>query len=238
MRTSLLYFCISSMTFTCNPENPDGFNLDPRGKTYIHPSWLSKALAGDRQCLASLYLQANYRIPKGESDFDAEGYRLKHQTALTRYARQLREQDYTVHVENSNSFWYETKAGAEISAKPDLVAFRGDEVIVPDIKTGKELRASDIAQVKLYMSLIPAVRLHGVSKTPIGQLVHNDQVFEIAPHQVTTEFKQQVGDLVNLLCSKEMPPVTPSAQECRFCPLRHRCPHKGDAMTKGADDWL
>lgn len=232
------------MTFTHPNDDANfsasGFNLVPRGKTYIHPSWLSKAIAAERQCLASLFLQANYQIPRKEdaNDFDLEGYKLRHQTALTQYAKSLRSDGYTVHSENANSFWYTTKAGAELSAKPDLVAIRGDEVIVPDIKTGKELRASDIAQVKLYMSMIPVVGLHGVDKIPIGQLVHRDKVFEIEPSEITIEFKQQVADIVGVLCSGKLPPVTPSASECRFCPLNHVCPYKDKNMARGADDWL
>ena len=167
-----------------------------------------------------------------------EGYKLKHQAALTRYARKLRKEGYTVYTEGSNDFWYETSSGAEISAKPDIVAIRGSEVIVPDIKTGKELRASDIAQVKLYMALIPAVSLHGICKIPTGQLVHNDQVFEILPTEITTEFKQQVAELVNAIRAENTPPVTPSIQECRFCRLQQLCPHKVETIAKATADWL
>ena len=211
--------------------------LKGRGKTYIHPSWLSKALAGDRQCLASLHLQANYFLPKGDSDFDTASYKLKHQTALTRHARKLKKEGYTVYTEGSNDFWYKTSSGAEISAKPDIVAIHGKEVIVPDIKTGKELRPSDITQVKLYMALIPAVRLHGIWKIPTGQLVHNDEVFEILPTEITTEFKQQVAELVNAISAENTPPVTPSIQECRFCRLE-QCPYKVEAIAKATADWL
>lgn len=212
--------------------------LNPRKQTYIHPTWLAKGLSGDRQCMFSLHTQANYFIPKGKSDFDAESYKLKHQAALSQYAKELKAKGYTVYTEGSNSFWYETKAGATLSAQPDIVAVRGDEAIVPDIKTGDELRARDIAQVKLYMALIPAVGLHGILEIPTGQLVHKGEVYEISPTESSTEFKRQVVEFVNTLTNANTPPVTPSAQECRWCPLHHLCPAKVDAVAKGMADWL
>lgn len=212
--------------------------LNPRKQTYIHPSWLGKGLSGDRQCMFSLHTQGNYSIPKADNDFDAQGYKLKHQAALNQHGKELKAEGYTVYAEGSNSFWYETKAGAVISAQPDIVAVRGNEVIVPDIKTGKELRASDIAQVKLYMALIPAVGLHGINKIPTGQLVHKGEVSEIPATEITTEFKRQVAELVNAMTTAITPPVTPSVHECRWCPIRHLCPSKVETVTKGMDDWL
>lgn len=152
------------------PLTAASLGLSPRKQTYIHPSWLAKGLSGDRQCMFSLHTQGKYSIPKADNDFDAQGYKLKHQGVLNQYAKELREDGYTVYTEGSNNFWYQTKAGTTISAQPDIVAVRGDEVIVPDIKTGKELKPSDIVQVKLYMALIPAVPLHGIDKIPTGQL--------------------------------------------------------------------
>ncbi|NJS15862.1 MAG: Dna2/Cas4 domain-containing protein [Nostocaceae cyanobacterium CSU_2_110] len=212
--------------------------LKTRKQTYIHPSWLSKGLSGDRQCMLSLHTQANYFIPKADNSFDAQGYKLKHQAALTDYAKDLKADGYTVHTEGSNSFWYETKAGAVISAQPDIVAVCGNEVIVPDIKTGKELRASDIAQVKLYMALIPVAGLHGIRKIPTGQLVHQGEVSEIPVTGITNEFKKQVAELVENMTAKDAPTATPSVLECRWCPLSHLCPFKAEDLHKGTGGWL
>lgn len=220
------------------PLTAAALGLKPRSQTYLHPSWMAKGISGDRQCLFSLHTQANYYIPKGESDFDAEEYRLKHQTAVVQYQRQLKADGYLTHVERANSFWYETKAGACISAQPDLVAIRAGEVLVPEIKTGKELKSCDIAQVKLYMAMIPAVGLHGICEVPVGQLVHQGEISEIPPSEVTVEFKRQVGELVEMMTSADTPPVTPSMRECRFCPLRHICPSKAETVVKGTADWL
>jgi CRISPR/Cas system-associated exonuclease Cas4 (RecB family) len=213
-------------------------DLKPRDKTYLHPSWLAKALSGDRQCLFSLHIQANYQIPKQENGFDAAAYQLQHQSALTLYVQELREDGFTVYSEDENSFWYTAKTGAVISAKPDIVALRDDVVWVPDIKTGKELRAADIAQVKLYMALIPSVGLHGVQQVPVGQLVHQGDISEISPDAITPKFKQEVGQLVQSLSSSDVPSVTPSFQECRWCPIRDICPSKAENVVQGSADWL
>lgn len=225
------------------PEQLDGaallnsLNLAPRDQAYIHPSWLAKGLSGNRQCLFSLYAQANYTIPKTNS-FDTEGYKLRHQAALSPYAANLKAEGFSVYTEASNSFRYETKAGAVISAQPDIVAVRGSEAIVPDIKTGQQIQAKDIAQVKLYMALIPAVGLHGISEIPTGQLVHRGEVFTISSDEITAEFKQQVAELVSVMAAADVPPITPSVHECQWCPLRHICPSKVDAVIRGTADWL
>lgn len=213
-------------------------DLKLRDKTYLHPSWLAKALSGDRQCLFSLHIQANYQIPKQANGFDAAAYKLQHQSALTRYVQELREDDFTVYTEDENSFRYTAKTGAVMSATPDIVAIRDDVVLVPDIKTGKELRASDIAQVKLYMALIPSVGLHGVQQVPVGQLVHQGEVSEILPDVITPEFKQEVGTLVRLMSSSDMQSVTPSVRECRWCPIKDICPSKAENVVQGSADWL
>ncbi|MFB2768324.1 PD-(D/E)XK nuclease family protein [Pelatocladus sp. BLCC-F211] len=232
------FFAVKLPQQANRPNQSAGMGLSRRQQTYIHPSWLAKALAGDRQCMFSLHTQANYSIPKADNGFDAQGYKLKHQAALTQYAKELKTEGYTVYTEGSNDFKYETKFGAIISAKPDIVAVRADEVIVPDIKAGKELKASDIAQVKLYMALIPTVGLHGIREIPAGQLVHKGEIFDISPAEITIEFKRQVAELVKDMKTANTPPVTPSVQECRWCPLRHLCPDRLEIVAKGTDGWL
>lgn len=227
------------------PLTAASLGLSPRKQTYIHPSWLAKGLSGDRQCMFSLHTQGNYSIPKADNDFDAQGYKLKHQGVLNQYAKELKAEGYKVYTEGSNSFRItindqadKEKVKGVISAQPDIVAVRGDEVIVPDIKTGKELKASDIAQVKLYMAFISAVKLYDIDQIPTGQLVHQGQVSEIPATEITNEFKQQVKELVNVMTSDTTPPVTPSVNECRFCPLRHLCPAKAENVADGQVDWL
>jgi CRISPR/Cas system-associated exonuclease Cas4 (RecB family) len=212
--------------------------LTRRPQPYVHPSWLAKNVSGDRQCLLASYLQANFKIPpKPGNDFDSEGYKLKHQQTLVSYIGALHSDGYTVHAEKENSFWYKTKSGATISAQPDIVAMRDNEPMIVDIKTGKP-KATDIAQVKLYMAMLPSSNLHGISAIPNGRLVYGVDEFEIEASEVTSEFKRQVAQIMGALTTSDMPDPTPSLCECRYCPVSHVCPYKTEQVAEGTDDWL
>lgn len=208
-----------------------------RSEPYIHPSWLAKYLSGDRQCLYAMYGQANYLLPKQDSTFDQEGYKLRHQEALVPYAEQLRQAGYTVHAEDANEFKLRSRIGAVISGQPDIIAIRDDEALVVDIKTGRKA-SKDIAQVKVYMAMIPAVKVHGIKTVPIGRLVYNDEEFDIEPENVTTEFKARVATLIQPVGEDEPPAPTPSSGECRFCPIVHICLHKVGEVAEGEADWI
>ena len=208
-----------------------------RGEPYIHPSWLAKYIAGDRQCLYAMYGQANYKLPKPDSDFDIEGYKLRHQEALDSYAEGLRQTGYTVHTEDVNAFRLISQIGAVISGQPDIIAIKGEEVLVVDIKTGKPA-SKDIAQVKLYMAVIPAVKVHGIKTIPIGRLVYNNEPYDIEPEDVSSEFKTRVATLIRPV-SEDSPPVpVPSAGECRWCPISHLCSYKTREVAEGEADWI
>lgn len=217
---------------------PNDFDDDfRRSEPYIHPSWLAKYLSGDRQCPYAMYGQANYLLPKQDSTFDQEGYKLRHQEALVPYAEQLRQEGYTVYTEDSNACKMTSRMGPVLSAQFDIVALRDDEEVIVDIKTGRP-SAKDIAQVKLYMAMAPAVRLHGIQETPAGRLVYSDGVFDIDPNDVTDEFKAQVRDIIRIVTLPEPPPPVPSAGECRWCPIAHICSHKVGEVAEGEADWI
>ncbi|MEB3290406.1 MAG: PD-(D/E)XK nuclease family protein [Leptolyngbya sp.] len=231
----------SQILVRCNFEDDaprSDFEAYPRrSEPYIHPSWLAKYLSGDRQCLYAMYGQANYKLPKPDSDFDLEGYKLQHQEALDAYAVQLRQEGYTVHTEDVNAFKLTSRIGAVISGQPDIIAIRDDEVLVVDIKTGRKA-SKDIAQVKVYMAMIPAVKVHGITAVPVGRLVYNDEEFDIEPENVTTEFKARVATLIHPVGEAEPPAPVPSAGECRFCPAALVCSHKVGEVAEGEADWI
>lgn len=211
--------------------------LSHRGKTFIHPSWLAKALAGDRHCDYSLHLQANYKIPKTDRDFDLLAYKSKHQAAIERTVKPLISQGYQVHIENANSFWVNS-GNAVISGTPDIIAIKGDDVIIIDNKTGKP-RACDQEQVKLYMALIVSVKLHGITKIPLGKVIYdNYSPVVIFPEEITEEFRARARNLVKMLKSTTIPLPTPSYRECQWCPVAHVCSHKMEDMATGTAEWL
>lgn len=208
-----------------------------RDEPYIHPSWLAKYISGDRQCSYAMYGQANYKLPKPDSNFDIEGYKLRHQEALDVHAEELRQAGYTVHTEDVNAFKLTSRIGAVISGQPDIVAIRGEEVLIVDIKTGKPA-SKDIAQVKLYMAIVPAVKVHGIETVPMGRLVYNGEPHDIEPEDVTPEFKTRVAMLIQPVGAEEPPAPVPSAGECRWCPISHICSHKSGEVAEGEADWI
>lgn len=213
--------------------------LEPRPNTYINTSWLAKALSGDCQCQFSLYAQANYKIPKQNSDFNQEAYTIDHQALVEKTAVHLKSMGYKVYTEETNSFWIDIGKGkAKISAKPDIIAIYDSQVLVVECKTGKP-RASHIAQNMIYTVLIPSVKLHGITEIPEGQVVYSnypDQ--EISSKKVNEEFKERMRKLVRMLKSSEIPAATPSFNECKWCPIADICDRKVDEQPNGSVDWL
>lgn len=213
--------------------------FEPRRNTYIHSSWLAKPLSGDRQCELFSWVQANYKIPKQDSDFDLEAYKIEHRAVVDKTAQHLESLGYTVHTEGSNGFWVDIGNGkAVISAQPDIVAVHGSQVLVGECKTGKP-RASDIAQNMIYTALIPVVKLHGITVIPEGQVVYrNYSSQEISSEKIDEEFKGRMRKLVRMLINSEPPAPTPSFNECQYCSIAQFCKHKTDEQANGSADWL
>ena len=213
--------------------------LQPRQNTYIHTSWLAKALAGDRQCKFSLWVQANYKIPKQNSDFDLEAYKIGHRALVDKTSIHLESMGYRVYTEDSNSFWVDIGNGkAVISAQPDIVAVHGSQVLVGECKTGKP-RPSDIAQNMIYTALIPVVELHDITIIPEGQVVYDNYPSqEISPEKITEEFKGRMRTWVRMLMDSQIPAATPSFNECQWCPIAHICDRKVEEQANGTADWL
>lgn len=213
--------------------------FEARPKTYIHPSWLAKAIAGDRQCEYSLWAQANYKIPKQDSDFDLEAYKIEHQALVDKTASHLESLRYSVYTEDSNGFWINLGNGkGVISAQPDIVAIQGAEVLVVECKTGKT-RASDLAQNMIYQALIPVAKLHGIDVIPEGQVVYRNYTMqEISSKKITEEFKDRMRKLVRMLMNSQIPAATPSFNECQWCPISQFCDLKVEHQANGTADWL
>jgi CRISPR/Cas system-associated exonuclease Cas4 (RecB family) len=193
------------------PELP-GF--ERRDTPYIWPSWLAKLISGEAQCEFQYWLKANYKYPKLPGNFDLEQYKINHNTLLQHHAQQLVSEGLRVRKEDQNSFTIRGKT-ATIGGKPDLIAL-GAENTIGECKTGQR-KASDVAQLKIYMYLAPLAKLHGITTPPDGLLIYHDEVFEIPASEIEDSFKQLVHDAIAMLTSPNPPTKAPSARECRFC---------------------
>ena len=192
------------------PELPGGERRNP----YIWPSWLAKLIAGEAQCTFQYWLKANYKYQKLPSTF-AEQYKIDHNSLLQDQAQQFLSGGSQVRKEDQNSFTIRGKT-ATIGGKPDIIALGVDNTI-GECKSGKHKKGSDVAQLKIYMYLAPMAKLHGMTTTPNGLLIYQDEVFEIPASEIEDSFKQLVRDEIAMLTSPEPPAKAPSARECRFC---------------------
>jgi len=206
-------------------------DIPKRQYPFIHPSWISGYLAGDNQCQLAMHLKSNYFLPKRPSDFNLEAYKIKHNTLLDQSARELTEQGYDVYREHENENRVNTEAGVILACKPDIVAKMFDKYLVVDIKTGKP-KAKDIAQVQLYMCTIPIVALHGIKTIPSGLVVYPDHSFEVYPDSISTDWKGFVTRLLKTATQSELPPASPSCQECKYCAVASFCDKKSKLIPE------
>ena len=129
----------------------------PRTNPYLYLTWIPRYLTGEKSCLWAAWFKANFQnYEKMPSDFDSAKWNMEHTDLLTELVDRLEEQGCQVFIESQNSFKVESpRSGFVISGKPDVIAVHPDgRVVVYDVKTGQE-SASHVAQVQLYMYLLP-----------------------------------------------------------------------------------
>ena len=147
---------------------------------------------------------------------------------LRRKAQGLREQGYQVTYEAQNQFTINSRAiGAAVAGKCDLTARQGDVLWIIDIKSGRP-RASDQAQVMIYMYLFPWARRELQGLTIKGLLVYGDHEEVIEPKEVDRQFVQALQGLVKRLANTREPAVkVPAWSECQFCDISStHCPER------------
>jgi CRISPR/Cas system-associated exonuclease Cas4 (RecB family) len=193
-----------------------------RPSPFVHPSWISGYLAGDNQCQLAMHLKSNYFLPKRKSDFNLEAYKIKHNTLLNQTANELEEQGYEVFKEHENEYRVHTESGVILACKPDIVAKMFEKFLVVDIKTGTP-KAKDIAQVQLYMCTLPTVQMHGIRTIPSGLVVYPDHSFEVYGDSISSDWKSFVTKLLKSATQAELPPASPSCQECKYCAVEAFC---------------
>ena len=107
-----------------------------------------------------------------------------------------------------------------------------------DAKTGQEA-ASHIAQVQLYMYLMPKsdlVRWKGMGGKLEGAVVYKDgHQVDIPAESVDDAFEARLTDFMQKMTAPVPPRRVPSGPECRFCELtKADCPERVDADVPAA----
>lgn len=191
----------------------------PRNTPYVWVTWVTKLLAGDASCEWATWFRAHNQFDAIRDDgFDLKAWRSKHAALLKDRAGQLRDEGLRVTEENENKFAVTGGNGVTLSGVADIVAIDDDAGTfrVVDCKTGRR-RDSDVAQVLIYMLMLPNVRPDLQGLEPVGEVCYSDGLYDVPPRGLDDAFRDRFRDLMQRIGSDVAPPHVPSWQECRYC---------------------
>ena len=204
----------------------------PRESPYVWATWLARLLAGEASCEWAAWFRAHHQDwAKPPSDFDSTQWMLEH-TALVNQARESREKlGYIVCTEGQNSFRLRGKF-ATMAGKPDLIAVKGQDVVIVDAKTGKP-SPSHAAQVMIYQYAVPKAldRYRGMEFR--GHVIYPDANVQIPASGIDGKFVERLGALIRRLAAETPARKVPSATECRWCDItKADCPERNEDLAR------
>ena len=195
---------------------------------YIWVTWVTKLLTGDDSCEHASWFKTQFdgkSWTRAERVNNLARWQVGHTDMLNAKALDFREQGYQVSREAQNHFTIKGRQ-ATIAGKPDLIARQGDLVWVADVKAGRP-RSSDLAQVMIYMYLLPIARPELRGATIKGVVVYGNREQEIQPEEVDPAFVQSLQGLIHRLAALEPAAKVPSWSECQFCDIsKVHCPER------------
>ena len=207
----------------------------PREHPYIWATWLSRLLAGEAHCEWSGWFRAHYRDwTKPPSDFDQAKWMLDH-TDLVNQARESREAlGYEVFTENQNAFRLRG-ATATLAGKPDLIAVKGNDLVVIDAKTGRP-SPHHAVQVMIYQYAVPKALEEYRGMEFRGHVIYPDSNVQIPVSGVDGKFIDRLGALIRRLADETPARKVPSAAECRWCDITGAdCPERVEREPQGRE---
>lgn len=207
------------------------------GKPYIYATWVAKLLGG-HQCLWSAWFRAHFKHQKfEESAADLVKWNRDHTKLMAARQRALEAEGWTCVVEDDNSFKLEGQT-AVVAGKPDLIAFKGDEVRIVDGKTGRE-RDSDLWQVLLYLWAFQKVRPDLADKTLSGEVCYRADIVTLTPDDIAGEKLDRMLQVIKVVGGDDAPPKKPTRAECRMCTIGPRdCPERvGETQSTGVGEF-
>ena len=141
---------------------------------------------------------------------------------------------YTVTVENQNVFRLRGHM-ALLVGKPDLIVERGDDVLVIDVKTGRE-QAWHAVQVQIYKYAIARARPEYHDRMIAGQVAYPRHITRVPRGALDNGFIRDLGALIQKVAAPTPPPAAPSSQECRFCDITALdCPERLEGAYEPAE---
>jgi hypothetical protein len=206
-------------------------SLVPRDSLYTYATWLSKAMAGERQCLYAGWFKSHFKV-QGKRDINLDAWTAEHTAMVHDVVAKLRAARYQVYLEGQNSIRVKGSGGAVLVAKPDIVAVKGDTAIVIDCKTGQP-RTSDSLQVRLYMYLLSEWSTHPARscRRILGEVRYKREDDETVylPHAAADGVAGLMRRYMSVFLGAAPPLPVPSYAECKFCELgKLFCPDRID----------
>ncbi len=203
-----------------------------RSNPFIWVSWLSKLMAGEKQCEWASWFRSHYVWEKLPSGLDLAKWTAGHAQLLHARRAALEAEGFTVYAEDQNSFALTGKTGIGVAGKPDLVAIRGPEAYVEDCKTGTP-RHSDHFQVLVYMLSLPYVEGPWKGLKLNGRLVYSNKVVDIPASKVDASLRELFRKTVLTIGGPKPARRIPSWGECRYCDIsRADCPERIEREVK------
>jgi hypothetical protein len=207
--------------------------MTPRRSPYTWATWVTGLLAGDDQCQYAAWVKSHFTYEKRVrgDDFDLATWKAQHAVMVSERAAQLTAYGWSVSVEDQTKFPVRG-AATTLAGQPDIVATKGDGVLVSDEKSGQR-RAKDIWQVLLYIFTRPLSHPELVEgKRLMGEVVYRDGVLPIAGGEFTDGHRARIVGVLQVVGGPiDTPPAaTPSARECAFCDIA-ACQFRVHAMA-------
>ena len=207
-----------------------------RPNPFIWVTWLSKIMAGEKQCEWASWFRSHYVWDKLPSGLDVAKWTADHAQLLRARKAELEAEGFTVYAEDQNSFKLVGQTGIEVSGKPDLVAIRGQEAYVEDCKTGSP-RNSDHFQVLVYMLSLPYVEGPCKGRKLEGRLIYGSRIVDVPSSKIDADLKELFRKTVLAIGRLEPAPKVASWGECRYCDIsRTDCPERIDVETEVVTD--
>lgn len=205
-------------------------NQDPkRSSPYFWITHLTGLLSGEDHCRYQAWYKGHYKYSKVQESPESRArlaqYNADHEAALQAEAERLRAAGHEVALEDQTAFVVQGKHCA-VGGKMDLVAHKGGEGEVVDVKTGRPWNKHRW-QVILYLTFGIA-RVPGLSHLA-GKLsgrVHYPHGTDEVIHPSDAERgRGMIVKLLTDLSASEPPVAAPSEKQCRFCDVL-LCPHR------------
>ena len=184
---------------------------------FVYVTWITKILAGEAECLYQPWAKSQFKYAKRpDANFNLAAWTAEHNALVAARAKELRDDGWSVTLEDQNAFKWSGKA-ALLSGKPDILALHEKHgALVVDAKTGQQ-RHSDFFQCLIYMLALPRVRgeLQGLR----GEVCYTSHQIQIEPEELTPDIEARIFAMLRTMGSADRPATVPSQRGCAWCDL-------------------